>query len=377
MIKIALIGSTGSIGKQTLKIVKNHPEKFEIVSLSAHNNCSLLLEQILEFKPKVACLDNMPNGEKIPNGVEFYSGENAYLNAVIKEADLVVVSVVGFAGLSAVLKAIDLKKNVALANKESLVVGGEIVTKKAEENGVKIIPIDSEHSAIWQSLHFDKTLPFKRLIITASGGPFRTFTKERLSSVTVEQALNHPTWNMGGKITIDSATMMNKGLEVIEAHWLYNVPYEKIDVVVHKESVIHSLVEYEDNSVICQMSYPTMEIPISLALSYPERLTTEVKSLDLVKLGSLHFEELDKAKFRCFDLAVESGKKGGVYPAIMSGANEQAVYSFLKGQIKFEQIADNIESALSAFDGKNETTFENLKAVDGWARLQVRKNIKS
>ena len=326
MKRLAIIGSTGSIGKQTLSVVKNNSDMFKVVSLSAYENHTVLTEQIKEFKPKIATLEKEYKlSENALTGVDFYYGKESYLNAIVNEVDLVVVALVGFEGLKAVLKAIELKKDVALANKESLVVGGDIVMKLAKENGVNILPIDSEHSAIWQSLHFDKERQFKRLIITASGGPFRNYNKKDLETVSVLDALNHPTWKMGKKITIDSATMMNKGLEVIEAHHLYNAPYEKIDVVVHKESIIHSLVEYEDNAIICQMSYPTMEVPISLALSYPKRLPTQLKPIDFNKVFSLNFEPLDVDKFTCFKIAVECGKAGGIYPAIMNGANEEAV----------------------------------------------------
>ena len=321
MKKIALIGSTGSIGVQTLNVVRRYPDRFKIVSLAAGKNAALFSEQVKEFKPKVATLATETQVSDI-KGVDFYFGERAFTNAITHEADIVVISLVGFTGIIAVLDAIEKGKNIALANKESLVVGGDLVMRRAREKGVKIVPIDSEHSAIWQALDFDFNRPFSRIILTASGGAFRDKTAEELKSVTAADALKHPNWTMGAKITVDCATLVNKAFEVIEAKWLYNAPFDKIDVIIHRESIIHSLVEYNDGSTIAQMSYPTMELPIQIALCYPERLNPVVESLNFAKLGKLTFDELDEKKFPAFREVVNAGKKGGAYPAVANGAND-------------------------------------------------------
>lgn len=366
MKKIALIGSTGSIGRQVLNVVRRHPDKFEIVSLSAGSNQALFIEQVNEFKPKVATLSspitNIPN-----TGTEFFFGEEAFKSAILPDADVVVVSLVGFKGIIAVLDAIEKGKDIALANKESLVVGGEIIIKKAKEKGVRITPIDSEHSAIWQALGFDYNTPFKKLILTASGGAFRDFTYEQLKTVTAKDALKHPNWNMGAKITVDCATLVNKGFEVIEAKWLYNTDFNNIDVIIHRESIIHSMVEFFDGSVMAQMSYPTMEIPIQLALFYPERIYSGINSLDFAKLGKLTFEKPNTNLFPCLDTVVNSAKKGGCYPAVVNGANDTAVDLFLKDKIAFNDIYASIDGALNAFKGDFDGTFDCLKNANDFA----------
>ena len=375
MKKIALIGSTGSIGVQVLNVVRRNPEKFSIVSMSAHKNARSFFNQIIEFKPKVCALDIVPDGFIIPFDTDFYSGEDAYLNAVISDADIVVVSVVGYAGLKAVIKAIELKKDVALANKESLVVGGEIVMALAKKNGVNIYPIDSEHSAIWQALNFDFSKPFSRLILTASGGAFRDLSIDEIGSATAKQALKHPNWSMGNKITIDCATLVNKAFEVIEARWLYNVDFSKIDAIIHRESIIHSMVEFEDNSVIAQLSYPTMEIPIALALDNSLRLKSNVSSLDFAKLSTLHFEEIDKQKFPCFDAVVSAGKKGGLYPAVANAVNEVAVEEFLNGKIVYKDFYPLIDSALNAYTNGVDYSLSAIEDADAWARSFAKSKI--
>ena len=284
MIKIALLGSTGSIGKQVLNVVDRYPEKFKIVSLAAGSNAALFNLQINKYKPKVATLSNPEKAYKIkslPNETSFYYGENSLVHAVLEEADIVFAAVMGFAGLKAVKTAIEMGKNVALANKETLVAGGGLIMPLASKKGVKIIPVDSEHSAIWQCLDFNENKPFNKIIITASGGAFKNKTLKELESVTKDDALRHPTWQMGEKITIDCATMMNKGFEVLEAMWLFNLSLDKIQVVVHPESVIHSMVEFSDGAIIAQMGNPSMEVPIQLALTYPERLYSGVEPLIL------------------------------------------------------------------------------------------------
>ena len=262
------------------------------------------------------------------------------------------------------LDALKKNKNVALANKESLVVGGALVTEEAKKRGLKIIPIDSEHSAIFQALDFDVTRPFERLILTASGGAFRDYTEKQLSSATAKDALKHPNWNMGAKITVDCATLVNKAFEVTEAKWLYNAPFDKIEVIVHRESIVHSMVGFKDGSVIAQMSYPTMEIPISLALSYPERLVSNVNGLDFEKLGKLTFEPLDRKRFPCFDLVVNAAKAGGGYPAVANGANEAAVALFLKDKIGYNDIYNAISGALDSYRAEKITDYEGYKAAD-------------
>lgn len=367
MKKIALIGSTGSIGKQTLSVVRRHNDKFKIVSISAGSNAYEFLEQVKEFKPAVATLGKSIDKTELPSGTEYFFGEDAFTNAIIDDADVVVVALVGFKGLIAVLDAIEKGKDVALANKESLVVGGELVMQKAKEKGVKITPIDSEHSAIWQALGFDFSAPFSKIILTCSGGAFREKSLEQMENLKAKDALLHPNWKMGAKITVDCATLVNKGFEVIEAKWLYNTTFDKIDVIIHKESIIHSMVEFNDGAVLAQMSYPDMELAIQLALSYPERLRTDVKSLDFASLKSLSFAQVDNERFPCFNLIVEAGKSGGIYPAVANGANERAVKLFLEGKIGYKDIYKAIYGALQSYDGSQHVHIEHLLEGDRFA----------
>ena len=372
MIKIALLGSTGSIGRQVLNVVDRHSDKFKIVSLAAGKNAEALEAQINKYKPEIACLTDSEaalNIKELPRGTSFYYGENALLHAVFESADIVFVAVMGFCGLAAVKLAVDMKKTVALANKETLVAGGKLITELAKKNGVNIIPVDSEHSAIFQALDFDKTRKFKNLILTASGGAFRDFTKEQMKTVKAVDALKHPNWNMGKKITVDCATMLNKGLEVIEAAWLYDAPLSKIKVLVHPESVVHSMVEFDDGCVMAQMSYPSMELPIQLALTYPERFYTGIPQLELAG-KTLHFNELDHERFPCFDIAVNAFKSGDNFACAMNAANEEAVKLFLEDKIAFPEIADYIEYAVSKTE-RAEVTMENLENTDKTARIAV------
>lgn len=371
MKRIALIGSTGSIGVQTLSVIRRHSDKFKLVSLSAGANVELFLSQVKEFAPQVATL-GMACDRELPKGTEYFFGENAFTEAVIESADVVVVALSGFKGIIAVLKAIEMGKDVALANKESLVVGGELVMAKAKEKGVKITPIDSEHSAIWQALNFNYETPFKKIILTASGGAFRDYTKEQLAVATAKDALKHPNWQMGAKITIDCATLVNKAFEVIEAKWLYNARFEDIDVIIHRQSIIHSMVEFADGSVMAQMSYPSMELPIALALSYPERISSPVKSLNFAELKSLTFEELDHERFPCFDLVLTAGKQGGDYPAVANAASETAVKLFLDGKISYNDIYKGMYGALLAHDGGHHVDMEHLTEADTFARQYVK-----
>ena len=366
--KIALLGSTGSIGRQALMCVERYPERFEIVSLAANRSAELLLAQAEKFSPKVVAITDTESAQKIkklPEGVEFYYGENAALHAVLEEADLVFVAIMGFAGLKCVLSAVNMGKDVAIANKETLVAGGDIVTKLAKEKGVNVYPVDSEHSAIWQSLSFRNDIPFKKIIITASGGAFRDTPIEDLKYKKAADALKHPNWSMGAKITVDCATMVNKGLEVIEARWLFDAPYEKIGVLTHPESIVHSLVEFEDGAIINQMGYPSMELPIMLAMSYPERLAG-APTLDLAG-KTLHFGELDYKRYPCFPLVINSAKEGDNYPCALSAANEEAVALFLQDKIAFTDIYAYLSHALDGIE-RLEPTYENLVYTDRKAR---------
>ena len=374
MKKIALIGSTGSIGKQTLSVVRRHSDKFKIVSLAAGSNVGEFYNQVNEFKPKVATLSYEPKDLKdnLSSGVEFYSGENAFTNAIIDDADIVVVALVGFKGIIAVLDAIEKGKDIALANKESLVVGGELVMEKAKEKGVKIMPVDSEHSAIWQCLNFDFNATFNKIILTASGGAFRDFDMEKLKTVTAKDALMHPNWNMGAKITVDCATLVNKAFEVIEAKWLYNTSFDKIDVIIHRESIVHSMVELNDGAVMAQLGFPSMELPIQLALTYPERINSGVKSLDFSAIKNLSFASVDYQRFPCFNLVLTAAKEGGQYPAVANGANEQAVKLFLENKIGYFDIYKAIFGALQSYYGGHHVHFEDLESADEFARNYVK-----
>ena len=368
---IALIGATGTIGAQVCEVVRRHSDKFKIASLVARSNTEIFLKQVQEFKPAFAALTNETAGKKIapfiPAGVKFAYGQQAALDAVAY-GEVVMNAATGFAGLQYSLRAIEEKKSLALANKETLVCGGELVMRKIRGAGVDLMPVDSEHSALWQALSFRTDAPFKRLIITASGGPFYGWSKERLESVTPQMALKHPTWSMGAKITIDSATLLNKGFEVIEAKWLYDCPIEKIDAVVQPTSIVHSLVEFEDHGILAQMSYPTMELPIQLALSYPERLKSNLPQMDLVRLGKIEFLPLNRKDFPCFDLALKSAEMGDNYSCVLNGAGEVAVQAFLQNKISFLQIAEVLSYALENAQRQKPTSFEILKQSDFEAR---------
>ncbi|MBO5713334.1 MAG: 1-deoxy-D-xylulose-5-phosphate reductoisomerase [Clostridia bacterium] len=372
MIKIALLGSTGSIGTQVLNVVDRYPDKFKIVSLAAGTNAELLEKQINKYKPRIATIADAKSLFKIrevPSETSLYYGENASLHAVTEDADVVFSAMVGFSGLSAVHYAVSQGKTVALANKETLVAGGEIITNLAKQTGSKIIPVDSEHSAIWQALNFNAEKEFSKLIITASGGAFRNKTLSELETVTSYDALNHPTWKMGKKITIDCATMMNKAFEVIEAMWLFNAPKSKIDVLIHPESIVHSMVEFSDGAVIAQMGVPSMELPIQLALTYPNRFEIPNNTLNLAG-KSLNFLPLDREKYPCFAISEKAIEMGYNFPCALSGADESAVELFLQGKIKYTEIATYIEYALSKTD-KLSVTYDNLVYTDGMARKLV------
>ncbi len=373
MKKIAVISSTRSICVKTLNVIRRFPKEFKIVSLAGGYNAGLFLRQIEEFRPSVATLATEVNSAYVaPKGTKLYTGENAFTNAITEDADIVVIALVGFNGIIAVLDAINKGKNIALANKESLVVGGELVMKKAKEKGVSIVPVDSEHSAIWQALDFEFDRDFKKIILTASGGAFRDTPPRELKRVTSKDALKHPNWKMGEKITVDCATMINKAFEIAEAKWLYNTSFEKIDVIIHRESIIHSMVEYSDNSVIAQMSYPDMELPIQIALTYPDRLKSNIRGLNFAEIGKLTFEKVDHERYPCFNLAVEALKRGGAYPAVLNGANEEAVKLFLCDKIGYMDIYSCIYGALEAFNGKYDGGFESLSAANEFGFNYVR-----
>jgi len=382
MKRISLIGSTGSIGRQVCSVVRRYPEKFQIESLVANASTDEFLKQVREFNPKYAALVNEEAGKKIaseiPEGVRFGCGEQAALDGVdYGETDTAVVAATGFAGLKYSLKAVESGKHLALANKETLVCGGELVMQKIKGAGVDLMPIDSEHSALWQALSFKTDAPFKRLIITASGGPFYGWTEERLKTVSPASALKHPTWNMGAKITIDSATLLNKGFEVIEAMWLYNAPLEKIHTVVQPESIIHSMVEFDDGGILAQLSYPTMELPIQLALTYPERFACDLKPLDFETLGAIHFKPLRRKDFPCYDLALTSAEWGDNYPCALNAAGEIAVRAFLQEKIPFTGIAEVIEDVLNATSRKKAETYEDLREEDVRAREKAKARIEN
>ena len=375
---ISLIGSTGSIGRQVCSVVRRYPEKFRIRSLVANSSSELFLKQVREFMPEYAALADEAEGARIahliPDGVRFGYGRSAAEDS-IAYGDVAFIAATGFAGLAYSLKAVELKKDIALANKETLVCGGELVMNQTRGAGLRLMPVDSEHSALWQALNFRLKASFKRLIITASGGPFYSYTPEELQNVTPMSALRHPTWQMGAKITIDSATLLNKGFEVIEAKWLYDAPLEKISTVVQPESIIHSMVEFDDGCVMAQMSYPTMELPIQLALTYPERLDCGLKPLDLVALGAIRFLPLERKRFPCYDLALTSAEWGDNYPCALNGAGEIAVRAFLDGRIPFLQIAKTMEAVLEKTERMKADCYEALQLTDARARALAKEYI--
>ena len=377
-IRIAILGSTGSIGTQALEIIQEHHELFEIVLLSAHKNWELLNEQAKTFRARYAVLTGMGDAHTNlqlgdPKITKTYVDPLALNELVcLPEIDVVLNSLVGFAGFSPTFYALKAHKKVALANKESLVVGGAIITELLKDSQGSLIPIDSEHSAMLQSLIGEEKESIEEIIITASGGPFRSLSIEQMKDVTVQQALQHPNWSMGSKITIDSATMMNKGLEIIEAHWLFDLPIEKITPVVHPESIIHSMVTYVDGSTKAQLGPPDMKVPILYALSYPRRLPLNSSRMDWNQMHKLHFEPVDYSRFPCIELAMESVKlhKGG--PAVLNAANEIAVEYFLEGKIKYIDIAIIIERCLNQIRFNSTLSYDSLVELDQQTRAYAR-----
>jgi 1-deoxy-D-xylulose-5-phosphate reductoisomerase len=364
---LAVLGSTGSIGRQTLQVVRNLAGRFRVVGLAAGQNTELLSQQIAEFQPKFIYYQskNLVPGPSLDWGSQFLSMEAI---AAHPDVDIVVIATSGKAGLSATLAAVKAGKKVALANKEPLVMAGEIITREAKKSGAQLLPIDSEHSAIWQCLNGESQPP-KRILLTASGGPFRGFSPEQLAKVTPRQALQHPSWQMGKKVTIDSATLMNKGLEIMEARWLFGVPLERIDVIIHPQSIIHSMVEFADGSFKAQMSYPDMRLPIQYALTYPERVPNpELPKLDWDKIKELTFEPPDFQRFPCLELAIKAAKTGGTSPAALCAADEVAVELFLKEAIKFPDIARLVEQVLREHQTIFDPALDDIINTDRWAR---------
>ncbi|MGD9503566.1 MAG: 1-deoxy-D-xylulose-5-phosphate reductoisomerase [Syntrophobacteraceae bacterium] len=379
MNKISILGSTGSIGVNALDVVRQFPDRFQVVALAAGNNIDLLLRQVEEFRPAIAAVMNDDLADKLRGRLdgsgprpEVVSGLAGYeLAASAGDADIVVSAIVGAAGLLPTIAAIRAGKRIALANKETLVIGGKLVMELAAREGVEILPVDSEHSAIFQSLQGNQRKALKRILLTASGGPFFWRSAEDMALVTPEAALKHPNWSMGAKVTIDSATLMNKGLEVIEARWLFDVPVDRIAVHVHPESIVHSMVEYVDGSVIAQLGIPDMRLPIAYALSYPERLPVSGPQLDLFELQKLTFYPPDSKKFPCLRLAYEACAAGSTMPAVLNAANEVAVHAFLKKKIRLPDIPRVIESVMQLHDAASELTLEAILDADGWARFKA------
>ena len=373
MKNISLLGSTGSIGKQTLEVAAANPDKMKIRVLAAHTSDTILEEQIRAVEPDFAVLTDKEAAARLKaryNGkTEILAGEEGLLAAATySEVDTVLASMVGYAGLRPTMAAINCGKNIALANKETLVAAGSLVMEAVAKNNVSLTPVDSEHSAIFQALQGGKEDEVKRLLITASGGPFRGKKRSELETVTLAQCLNHPNWSMGKKITVDSSTLANKGLEVIEAHWLFNMPYEKIDVVVHPQSIIHSLVEFCDGSVIAQLGEPDMRLPIQYALSYPCRYHKAFDQLDLIKAGTLTFEAPDMEAFPSLRIAIDCGKAGGTLPCVFNAANEEAVYAFLDNKIKYLDVPYITEKVASLHQNIAAPCIEDIERADAEAR---------
>jgi 1-deoxy-D-xylulose-5-phosphate reductoisomerase len=367
--KLVILGSTGSIGTQALEVVRQHPGRFEIAALSAHSNWELLLEQIYEFSPKYALICNSDHYSNIRNqvasSVKIISGEE-HLTALatLDEADIILNSLVGFAGFESTLKAIKANKKVALANKESLVVGGRMIMDELKNSNAELIPVDSEHSAMLQCLAGEDRDDIEKIIITASGGPFRNHSREQLQTVTLKEALDHPNWDMGAKITIDSSTMMNKGLEIIEAHWLFDIDVEDIEPVIHPQSIIHSIITFKDGSSKAQLGLPDMKVPIIYAFGYPERLTLDSPRMNWNNIHDLRFEPVDFEKFPCVQLAMESIRKGGFAPAVLNASNEVAVERFLNGEIGYIQIPKIVKQSLANIDLNDSLSLERIKEID-------------
>lgn len=374
MKRIAILGSTGSIGTQALDVIRKHRNEFEVVALVAGRNAELLAEQVDEFAPALPVLaDAEP-----PPGSYFSTGPDAVLEAATYAgADVVLNALVGSRGLLPTLAALDAGKTVALANKESLIAGGDLVMSKVRDHPERLLPVDSEHSALFQCLAGNRLSDVRRVIVTASGGPFRGRGYGDLSGVGVEEALAHPTWRMGRKITVDSATLMNKGLEAIEAHHLFGIPMDRVEVVVHPQSIVHGIVEFRDGSCILQAASADMRLPIQVALAWPDRLPEGAEPLEWSSLGSLDFEPVDRETFRCLDIAFEAARRGGTYPAVMNAANEEAVEAFLDERLAFLSIASVVEDVVSSHEHAGDLTLDAVLDGERWARSEARARIEA
>ncbi|MEL6470235.1 MAG: 1-deoxy-D-xylulose-5-phosphate reductoisomerase [Cyanobacteria bacterium J06623_4] len=378
---ITLLGSTGSIGTQTLDILEHHPDQFRLVGIAAGSNATLLAEQVMQFRPEIVAICDESKLNELKAAIApldpqpiILAGEQGIVEvARYGDAEAVVTGIVGCAGLLPTLAAIEAGKDIALANKETLIAGGPVVLPLAKKHGVKLLPADSEHSAIFQCLQGVPEGGLRRILLTASGGAFRDWPVEDLPKVTMADAIKHPNWSMGKKITVDSATLMNKGLEVIEAHYLFGMDYDNIDIVIHPQSIIHSLIELQDTSVLAQLGWPDMRLPLLYAISWPERIYTDWQPLDLVKAGDLTFREPDRVKYPCMDLAYAAGRAGGTMTAVLNAANEQAVALFLEEKIHYLEIAKVIEKVCDRHKADLNTSpnLEDILAVDQWARRAV------
>ena len=396
--KLTVLGATGSIGLNTLEIVRQFPQKFKIEALSCRSSIERLVEQIKEFQPRLVCVDNSEQARELRETfrdgnsgteTEFVWGVEGLVQVSSDpEVDLVVAGIVGAAGLQPTFSAVQAGKTVAVANKEPLVMAGELFVQTANKTGAKLLPTDSEHNAIFQALHGESPERIARLILTASGGPFRDFPLKEFEKITLAEALSHPNWEMGRKISIDSATMMNKGLEIIEAHWLFNTPVENIDVLMQRESIIHSMVEFIDGSFLAQMGLPDMRVPIAYCLGWPERLPLKIPRLDPLSMSALHFEMIDPQRYPCLPLAIKVAKQGGAAPAVLNGANETVVTAFLGEKICFVEIAETIAAVIKDFEKalhqvdvpsflQKIRTLEDAEHADKWGRKQASKILES
>lgn len=377
MKRISILGSTGSIGRSTLEVVRSYPSLFDVVALTACSNIDLIEEQVREFSPRLVVLGSMDNARELRKRLSdnlpevLWGLEGLIAASTYEDVDLVVSAISGAAGLIPNIEALRAGKDIAIANKESLVIAGGILKEEAEKSGCRLLPVDSEHSAVFQSMSGHRREDVKGIILTASGGPFLKLSYDELERVTPEEALNHPNWVMGKKITIDSATMMNKGLEVIEARWLFDIEPDIISICIHPESIVHSMVEYRDGSVIAQMAYPDMRIPIAYALAYPERLALDVPAIDFTELGRLTFFEPDVERFPCIRLAYMALEEGGSMPAVLNAADEVAVEAFLQGRITFTSIPRVIEGTMDMHEPLHDLSIEGLLDVDRWAREEA------
>lgn len=376
--KISILGSTGSIGVNTLNVIEQFPQRFEVVGLAVQRNIMLLEEQIRKFHPQVVSVADETSGNELRKRcadieVDVLTGESGTIQvATHPDVDMLLSSIVGFAGLVPTYQAVLAGKNIALANKETLVIAGALIMPEIEKRGLSLLPVDSEHNAIFQSLQGHRREDLQRILLTASGGPFRQHTKAQLETVVLQDALRHPNWDMGQKITIDSATLMNKGLEVIEAHWLFDVAFSDIQVVVHPQSVIHSMVEYVDGSIIAELGVPDMRMPIAYSLTYPEQIHIDVPRLDFAKIGSFTFEDPNFEKFPCLRYAYEAGQIGGTMPAVLNAANEIAVDAFLHKRIAFLDIPRVIRGIMDAHEVQSLSTLDAAIEADRWARSKAR-----